>query len=224
MPIRRRGRLPAAAAAIAVAGGLALTGYALSASRGVIPPAPSGHQRIVVAASAPSAASAQSQGNAPSPPVRISIPSIAVSSVLGPSRGLTPAGTIDDAPLSGPVWALPWWYDRGPAPGADGSSVILGHVDSASGAGHLGVFFRLGDLRPGNAVVVTLADGSVTRWKVLSVRMYSDTSFPDGLVYDPAGPPRLRLVTCGGAFNWTTHHYESAIVVTAAPTGASPRR
>lgn len=150
-------------------------------------------------------------------PASVALPALGISSALGPARGLTPDGTIDDAPLSGPDWSLPWWYDAGPAPGQGGSAVILGHVDSALGAGHLGVFFRLGDATPGEAISVTLADGSVTNWKVTSVHLYSDSQFPDALVYDRSGPPTLRLVTCGGAFDYQSHSYQSAVVVTARP-------
>lgn len=82
------------------------------------------------------------------------------------------------------------------------------------------MFFRLGDLRPGQSVDVTLADGSITRWLVRSVRLYSDVHFPDTTVYDPSGPSALRLVTCGGTFDWRTHTYESATVVTAQPAGS----
>jgi hypothetical protein len=152
-----------------------------------------------------------------SAPVRIAVPVLEISSDLGPARGLKPDGTVDDAPLSGPTWALPWWYDDGPAPGQPGSAVILGHVDSALGAGHLGVFFRLGDLRPGEQVTVTLADGSTTRWVIASTRLYPDGDFPNSVVYDRSGPTILRLVTCGGSFDPQTHEYDSAIVVTARP-------
>jgi sortase (surface protein transpeptidase) len=93
--------------------------------------------------------------------------------------------------------------------------VILGHVDSALGAGHLGVFFRLGDATPGDRIVVTLTNSSVTSWVVTSAHLYPDGQFPDALVYERSGPPTLRLVTCGGAFDYQTHTYQSALVVTA---------
>ncbi len=150
-------------------------------------------------------------------PESISISGIGVSSALGPARGLNPDGTVNDAPLSGPTWSLPWWYDGGPSPGQDGSAVILGHVDSAVGVGHLGVFYRLGDVQPGTSVTVTATDGEVTHWVVASTVLYPDQAFPDAVVYDPTGPPTLRLVTCGGAFDPQTHSYQSAVVVTARP-------
>jgi hypothetical protein len=48
-----------------------------------------------------------------------------------------------------------------------------------------------------------------------------DGNFPDSVVYDPDGPPTLRLVTCGGQFDANTGHYQSAIVVTAQFVSAS---
>jgi len=99
--------------------------------------------------------------------------------------------------------------------------VLLGHVDSALGEGHLGVFFNLGNLSNGQAVDVTLADGVVTRWITISNVLYPDANFPVAVVYNPSGPPMLRLVTCGGQFDANTGHYQSAIVVTAEFVGAS---
>jgi len=150
-----------------------------------------------------------------SAPVHISIPAIGVTSQLGPARGLTPAHTITDAPLTGPIWNLPWWLSTGPAPGQDGSAAILGHVDSAIGAGHLGVFFKLGNLAPGTTIGVTLADGATTNWVVTSDVLYPDSSFPDSVAYAVTGPPTLSLITCGGTFNYATHLYESSILITA---------
>lgn len=122
-------------------------------------------------------------------PVSVTIPALGISSNLGPARGLNPDGTIDDAPLSGPTWSLPWWYEAGPAPGQMGSAVILGHVDSALGAGHLGVFFRLGNAAPGEAISVTMANGSVTSWDVASVHLYPDNLFP---MHSSTGAPIRR--------------------------------
>ena len=156
---------------------------------------------------------ATSARESPSAPARLALPSLGISSPLGPARGLNPDGTVNDAPLTGPTWSLPWWYDVGPSPGQSGSAVILGHVDSALGG--LGVFFRLGDVQAGQRVDVTLANGTTTHWTVTSVHLYADADFPDALVYARSGPPALRLVTCGGAFDGSTHEYESTFVVTA---------
>ena len=79
----------------------------------------------------------------------------------------------------------------------------------------MGVFFRLGDVLAGQRIDITLANSVTTQWAVTSVRLYANARFPDALVYASTGPPVLRLVTCGGAFDWSTHDYESTVVVTA---------
>jgi hypothetical protein len=174
-------------------------------------PRPLGHRRPRALVHKVAISSQESR----SAPAGLAVPSLGISSRLGPARGLSPDGTLDDAPLTGPTWSLPWWYDVGPSPGQRGSAVILGHVDSALGQGSLGVFFRLGDVRAGQRIDVTLANHVTTHWTVTSVYLYTDANFPDAVVYNRSGPPALRLVTCGGAFDWSTHEYESALVVTA---------
>jgi hypothetical protein len=39
--------------------------------------------------------------------------------------------------------------------------------------------------------------------------------FPTQAVYGPTPDPELRLITCGGAFDYATGHYLSNIVVYA---------
>ena len=39
-------------------------------------------------------------------------------------------------------------------------------------------------------------------------------------LFSRAGPPRLALITCGGAFNDTTRHYADNVVIVAEPRGA----
>ena len=200
-----------------VAAGLALSYLGIAAPRYVEPPVP--HASLAGARSGPdpviSGVISPVIALPRSAPVSVSIPALGVSSRLGPARGLNPDGTIDDAPLSGSTWSLPWWYEDGPSPGEAGSAVLLGHVDSAAGAGHLGVFFRLGELKSGDRIMVSLENGLPTQWTVASTSVYSDAGFPDSLVYARTGEPTLRLVTCGGVFDWRTHRYQSTVVVTA---------
>lgn len=141
-----------------------------------------------------------------SSPASIQIPEIGVSVALGPPLGLTAFGTVEVP--SGTV--QPAWYDEGPAPGQEGSSVILGHVDSKSGPG---VFFNLRELVPGQTFTVTEANGHVETFKVTYVAEYSKSAFPDTLVYGDHGAAELNLVTCGGVFDPATGHYLSNIVV-----------
>ena len=104
------------------------------------------------------------------------------------------------------------WYRFGPVPGAPGSAVLLGHVDSARQGP--GAFFNLGRLEPGDEVGVSYADGSRRRFVVVARRQYRKEQLPDA-VFRRDGPPVLTLVTCGGAFDTTTSRYEDNVVVYA---------
>jgi hypothetical protein len=77
------------------------------------------------------------------------------------------------------------------------------------------VFFRLGDLRPGNRVSVTRRDGSIAAFEVTGVRRYPKDHFPTQLVYGNTNDAALRLITCGGSFDFSTGHYVDNVVVFA---------
>ncbi|HZD37294.1 MAG TPA: class F sortase, partial [Actinomycetes bacterium] len=140
-------------------------------------------------------------------PVRIGIPRIHVSSSLD-RLGRAADGTVE-VPSR---WEVAGWYALGPRPGAAGSAVILGHVDSKSGPA---VFFRLRELRPGDVVEIGRADHSTARFVVRRAAQYPKLRFPTEEVYYPTLSPELRLVTCGGTFDDTTGHYRSNIIVFA---------
>jgi hypothetical protein len=142
---------------------------------------------------------------ASSPPVHLVIPSLGISTKVG-LLGLQPDGEVmvpDNVTTVG-------WFRYGPTPGQIGSSVILGHVDSFRGPG---VFFDLKTLHAGDEITVALADGVKVKFAVTKVVEYSKVDFPDRLVYGSHGTRSLNLVTCGGAFDHATGHYESNIVV-----------
>jgi sortase (surface protein transpeptidase) len=98
-----------------------------------------------------------------------------------------------------------------------GVSVIEGHVDNYQGAA---VFFRLGALRPGDSIDVTLANGTTAVFRVTGVRQYAKTRYPAKAIYGATGFPALRLITCGGTFDYTTRSYLSSTVVFASLTSA----
>ena len=108
------------------------------------------------------------------------------------------------------------WYQWGPAPGAStGSIVMVGHVDSAQQG--LGAFFYLKTLTQGALITVTTADGKIWDYRVVAREEFPKTSVPLSAIFDQAGPPRLILATCGGAFDRTTKSYYDNIVITALP-------
>jgi hypothetical protein len=126
--------------------------------------------------------------------------------------GLNSDGTIQVPSLySQPEEAA--WYKYSVTPGQIGSSVIEGHVDTRGGPA---VFYRLGALRPGNTIDVTLADGVTAVFRITGVREYAKDNFPTKTIYGSSDYAALHLITCGGAFDFSTGHYLSSTVVFAS--------
>jgi sortase (surface protein transpeptidase) len=84
------------------------------------------------------------------------------------------------------------------------------------------VFFRLGQLQAGDTVEVSLADGVVVYFTVVSVVMYPKDQFPADLVYGSHGYSALQLVTCGGVFDKAAHSYRSNVVVYTSLVATAP--
>jgi LPXTG-site transpeptidase (sortase) family protein len=195
----------AAGLVVIVAGtaGLLLTRHSTPALRPVAAgvaalPAPTG----------PIAAPPQSATLVPRP-VSLTIPLIGVKTQLM-TLGLDSDGTMQVPPLT--EAAVAGWYTGSPRPGAVGSAIIVGHIDSQSGPA---VFYRLDELRRGDDVYVKRADGTTAEFRVTSVQTYLKDQFPTQRVYGPTPDAELRLITCGGVLNPVTHHYLSNIVVYA---------
>jgi Sortase domain len=143
----------------------------------------------------------------PPPPMSIGIPAIGVSSHVI-ALGLQPDGTLQTPSDYGEAG----WGSGGPAPGAVGPAVIVGHVDSTSGPA---VFFHLRDLKPGDLIWVTRADGTEVSFVVRRLEQVPKSRFPTKEVYGPQPYAALRLITCGGAFDRSTGHYVDNVIVFA---------
>lgn len=138
-------------------------------------------------------------------PIHLSIP------VIGVSASVVELGlNKDGSPQVPSSYYVPGWYKLDASPGQLGTAVILGHIDSVAGPG---VFFRLRKLRAGDRVFVKLRDGITVQFSVIDVREYLKSQFPLKYVYGNRRYAALQLVTCGGAFDYQTHHYLSSIVV-----------
>ena len=144
-------------------------------------------------------------------PVGLTIP------LIGVQTNLIYLGLTSDGSLQVPSTAyVAGWYTGSPRPGAIGSAIIVGHVDSYRGTG---IFFRLRTLRRGDKIYVRRADGTLVEFRVTSVQTYLKNHFPTEDVFGPVPDAELRLITCGGAFDFATKHYVSNIVVYAAEVG-----
>jgi hypothetical protein len=127
--------------------------------------------------------------------------------------GMAADGSIGVPPLNQAQKAA--WYDGGPSPGQAGPAVIDAHVDSRETRGFRGAFYNLGDVRPGQEIRVTRADHAVAVFTVDSVQQAKKSDFPTSRVYGSVPYAALRLITCGGDFDYATSSYEDNTIVYA---------
>jgi sortase family protein len=204
-----RARVAGIAGALLIAAGTVAVGVAAAAQVHAPQPARSAAGMVGGTARGPSLSR--------SLPVSVRIPAIGVDSTLL-HLGLNSDGTVQ-VPSLKTSYGEAAWYKYSATPGQIGSSVIEGHVDSTQGPA---VFFRLGALRPGDTVDVTLADGITAIFRVTGVREYLKSSFPARTIYGATDFAALRLITCGGAFDNATGHYLSSTVVFASLASSRP--
>jgi Sortase domain len=140
-------------------------------------------------------------------PVRVSLP--------GKQVPLVPVGVLADGSMEIPddVHTAGWWVG-GAVPGEQrGSVVIVGHLDSATQG--IGDFAELLNLKQGQRVEVSDADGRSLAYTVTERQQLNKTALPAAL-FATDSAPRLVLITCGGRFDPVTH-YEDNIIVIATP-------
>ncbi|MFB6817194.1 class F sortase [Streptomyces sp. NPDC056347] len=149
-------------------------------------------------------------------PARVKVPSIGVDAPVIP-RGLDGDGAIEPPPFDTPQTV--GWYEDGTRPGARGPAVLVGHVDTGT---RPAVFHGLSATRPGAEVEVTRTDGTVAVFTVDDVRVLTRARFDAHRAYGPRrdGRAELRLITCGGTYDRTSHAYDANVVVSAYLTGA----
>lgn len=142
-----------------------------------------------------------------SDPIRLDIPAVGVHTRLL-RLGLNGDGSLE----------VPWrpllagWYEGSPTPGERGPAVIAGHVDSLETGP--AVFYRLGELTPGDTIRVSRRDGSRARFRVTAVRSYLKSDFPTRTVYGNTAAATLRLITCAD-WDQQAQEYAGNLVVFA---------
>ncbi|MFF8014494.1 sortase domain-bontaining protein [Streptomyces sp. NPDC007929] len=109
------------------------------------------------------------------------------------------------------------WYRHGPAPGsAHGSAVLVGHVDTDTGA--LGEFLALYGMRRGDRVEVHRTGDEPVTYRVTSRHTVPKEALPP-TTFRRTGPPALTLITCAPPYIPEQGGYTSNLVVTAQPVG-----
>jgi sortase (surface protein transpeptidase) len=150
----------------------------------------------------------------PQRPTRIRIEKIGVDAAII-DLGLNPDRTLqvpEDIRLTG------WWTGRS-VPGEPGPSIVVGHVDSA--AQGPGVFWRLRELEIGDVIFIERADGSIAEFRVTETELVLKTEFPTDKVYGSVEGSKLRVITCGGAFDRSARSYLGNLIVYADHVGTT---
>jgi len=104
------------------------------------------------------------------------------------------------------------WYDLSPTPGELGPSVIVGHLTGYWGDA---VFGKLQLVNLNDVISVNRADGSTVNFRVNRISQFPQDSFPTEDVYGNTEYSELRLITCGGVYNYLTGRYSVNTVVFA---------
>jgi sortase family protein len=139
-------------------------------------------------------------------PLAVSIPRIDTRSRLVKLR------LDDEGAMTTPAPPVAGWFTGGATPGALGPAVIAGHV---TWDGAPAVFRRLGDMRRGDRVLVTRADGRTAVFRVSRVARFAKSRFPTEAVYGPIDHAGLRLITCGGTYDAAARRYLDNVIVFA---------
>jgi len=208
-PVGLRAQLAGMAGVLLIMGGIAAVGITFLSQQHAPQPSAAARGAVGPAGQGPSLSR--------SVPVSVDIPAIGVTSKLL-HLGLNADGTIQVPSLVTSASEAAW-YKYSATPGQIGASVLEGHVDSYQGPA---VFYRLGALRPGDTIDVTLADGITAIFRVTGVRQYAKSNFPAKAIYGTTNYAALRLITCGGVFDYATGHYLSSTVVFASLTSSRP--
>lgn len=104
---------------------------------------------------------------------------------------------------------------------AYGSTVIVGHRDSASQG--TGALYAIEQLSQGASITVIDRSGVEHEFVVESIELIDKDALPleAPRIFTHRGPYRLVLITCGGAFDDSARSYLSNVVVTALPASAA---
>jgi sortase (surface protein transpeptidase) len=148
-------------------------------------------------------------------PQRLDIPELGVQAPVV-ARGLDTRGALDPPPFDQP--GIVGWYAAGAKPGAAGTALMVGHVDTDT---RPAVFYKISALKPGETVRVIRDDGRVAEFTVDDVRVLTRDDFDAHQAYGPreSGRAELRLITCGGTFDRASRSYTANVIVSAYLTG-----
>jgi hypothetical protein len=109
------------------------------------------------------------------------------------------------------------WFVNTSRPGDPGLSIIDGHLNGTSIGG---IFRKLVDIAPGAEFEVEMGDSSIKKFRVMQV-LTVDNEKAAGVLFSQEATVKsqLNLITCGGNYDKTAHHYTQRVIVTAEYLG-----
>ncbi|GGT33741.1 class F sortase [Streptomyces chromofuscus] len=140
-------------------------------------------------------------------PIRLLIPKISVDAPFTP-LAIGASGQLE--PPSATDTNLVGWYAKGASPGERGTSIIAGHVDTATAPA---VFAGLYELRRGDRFSVDRSDGRKADFVVDHAETFPKDDFPDERVYADTARSEVRLITCAGDYDHSVKDYTENLVV-----------
>ncbi len=155
---------------------------------------------------------AHAAGSAPATPTKITISSVGINAPVIPT-GLESNGELhvpSNTTQAG-------WYKYGTFPGQTGSAVITAHLNYGKNFTP-GVFANLHNAKVGDSIKITDAAGSVYAYTINKMDYVSQNAFPTNEVYGKIDYPGLRLISCAGVYDKSTHRYTQDLIVYATLT------
>jgi LPXTG-site transpeptidase (sortase) family protein len=136
----------------------------------------------------------------------------------GASAAVKPATTVGgELKVPTNVSHVGWWDGSASAGDPFGSTVIAGHVDSATGG--VGFFAKLLRIDVGTTVTLEGSDHRLT-YRVVAVQTVAKEALAsDSRAFDQSGAHRLVLITCTGIYHPNRGGYDRNLVVIARPLG-----
>ncbi|MBO0841191.1 MAG: class F sortase [Sciscionella sp.] len=134
----------------------------------------------------------------------------------GSSAHLVHANVTDDGtlPIPNGVREASWWGAGLTA--SSGATLFAGHVNWS---GVIGPFASLWSTPAGSSIAVIGPNGSAHSYRVTQVLTVDKSQLPRraGTLFNPAGPRRIVLVTCGGEWVGGDTGYAANRIVVAVP-------
>lgn len=103
------------------------------------------------------------------------------------------------------------WYKYGDTPGATGSAVLTGHLDTPTGAA--AIFYSLNKLQVNDEFIITNEKGDKYLYKVFEVANLPLLTFPKEKIFGERDFPQATLLTCSGIFNHNTQLYSHRLAI-----------